>query len=69
LGVIRKQCLHIEQNPRTYTPMGEEDRRTVILSALTTHYDGFTAETDNQGGHTDVLAPSSGPSLSLRGHQ
>jgi hypothetical protein len=54
LGVIRKQCLHIEQNPRTYTPMGEEDRRTVILSALTTHYDGFTA---------------SGPSLSLRGHQ
>jgi len=56
LGVIRKQALHIEQKPRTYTPMGEEDRRNVILSALTTHYDGFTAETDNQGGHTDILA-------------
>jgi hypothetical protein len=56
LDVIRKQCLHIEQNPRTYVPMGEEDRRNVILSALTTHYDGFTAETDNQGGHTDILA-------------
>lgn len=56
LEVIRKQCLHIEQNPRTYVPMGEEDRRNVILSALQTHYDGFTAETDNQGGHTDILA-------------
>jgi hypothetical protein len=56
LGVIRQQCPHIEQNPRTYGPMGEEDRRNVILSALTTHYDGFTAETDNQGGHTDIHA-------------
>ena len=60
LEVIRKQCLHIEQNPRTYVPMGEEDRRNVILSALTTHYDGFTAETDNQGGHTDILARHDG---------
>jgi len=60
LGVTRKQCLHIEQNPRTYVPMGEEDRRNVILSGLTTHYDGFTAETDNQGGHTDILARQEG---------
>jgi RecB family endonuclease NucS len=60
LDVIRKQCLHIEQNPHTYAPMGEEDRRNVILSALTTHYDGFTAETDNQGGHTDILARHDG---------
>jgi RecB family endonuclease NucS len=60
LDVIRKQGLHIEQNPRTYVPMGEEDRRNVILSALTTHYDGFTAETDNQGGHTDILARHDG---------
>jgi hypothetical protein len=36
--------------------MGEEARRDVILSALSTHYSGFTAETDNQGGHTDILA-------------
>jgi hypothetical protein len=56
LEVIRKQCLHIEQHPQTYVPMGEEDRRNVILSALQTHYDGFTAETDNQAGHTDILA-------------
>jgi hypothetical protein len=60
VGVIRKQGLHIEQNPRTYAMMGEEDRRNVILSALTTHYDGFTAETDNQGGHTDILARHEG---------
>lgn len=63
LEVVRKQCLHIEQNPRTYVPMGEEDRRNVILSALTTHYDGFTAETDNQGGHTDILARHDGRNL------
>lgn len=63
LEVIRKQALHIEQNPRTYVPMGEEDRRNVILSALTTHYDGFTAETDNQGGHTDILARQDGRNI------
>lgn len=28
----------------------------MILSALQTHYDGFTAETGSQGGHTDILA-------------
>jgi hypothetical protein len=60
LGVIRKQCLHIEQKPTTYVPMKEEERRDVILSALMTHYDGFTAETDNQGGHTDILARQDG---------
>jgi len=63
LEVIRKQGLHIEQNPRTYVAMSEEDRRNVILSALTTHYDGFTAETDNQGGHTDILARYDGRNL------
>jgi hypothetical protein len=56
LEVIRKVCLSIEQNPATYGPMGEEARRNAILTALGTHYDGFTAETDNQGGHTDILA-------------
>lgn len=35
----------------------------MILSALTTHYDGFTAETDNQGGHTDILARYDGRNL------
>jgi hypothetical protein len=56
LEVIRQQTLHIEQHPKTYAAMGEEARRDVILSALGTHYDGFTAESDNQGGHTDILA-------------
>ena len=56
LEVIRQQTLHIEQHPKTYATMGEEDRRNVILSALATHYSGFTAETDNQGGPTDILA-------------
>jgi hypothetical protein len=56
LDVIRKVSLNIEQNPATYGSMGEEARRNAILTALATHYDGFTAETDNQGGHTDILA-------------
>ena len=56
LDVIRRVGLSIEQNPATYGPMGEEARRNAILTALATHYDGFTAETDNQGGHTDILA-------------
>lgn len=63
LGVIRKQCLQIEQRPRTYVSMGEEDCRNVILSGLATHYDGFTAETDNQGGHTDILARQDGRNI------
>lgn len=60
LEVIRKVCLSIEQNPATYGTMGEEARRNAILTALGTHYDGFTAETDNQGGHTDILARHEG---------
>jgi len=56
LDVMRQQTLLIEQHPQTYAAMGEEDRRNVILSALATHYSGFTAETDNQGGHTDIIA-------------
>ena len=56
LGVVRQQTLLFEQHPKTYAAMGEEDRRNVILSGLATHYSGFTAETDNQGGHTDILA-------------
>lgn len=56
LSVIRQQSLMIEQHANTYVAMGEEDRRNVILGALATHYSGFTAETDNQGGHTDILA-------------
>src|SRR4030095_6707912 len=48
---------------QTYAAMGEEDRRNVILSALTTHYEGFTAETDNRGGHTDILGRQEGRHL------
>jgi hypothetical protein len=39
----------------------------VILSALTTHYDGFSAETDNQGGHTDILARYQRPTSGVAG--
>jgi hypothetical protein len=60
LDVMRKVGLSIEQNPATYTSMGEKGRRNAYLTALGTHYDGFTAETDNQGGHTDILARHNG---------
>src|SRR5262249_15333711 len=60
LDVIRRQGLNIEQAPSTFASMGEEDLRNVILGALTTHYDGFTAETNNRGGHTDIIARHEG---------
>lgn len=60
LEVMRKVGLSIEQNPATYGSMGEEARRNAYLTALSTHYDGFSAETDNQGGHTDILARHEG---------
>lgn len=63
LEVVRKQCLHIERHPQTYVQMGEEERRNVILGALETHWDGFTAETHNRGGHTDIIARHEGRNI------
>jgi hypothetical protein len=56
LGVIRATGEAMEQSPKTYAGMGEEDRRQVLLAALNTHYQGqTTAEAFNVSGKTDLL--------------
>lgn len=56
LGVIRGAAEAMERSPKTYTGMGEEDRRQVLLTALNTHYRGqTTAEAFNVSGKTDIL--------------
>lgn len=52
---IRRHTQAMEQNPRTYAAMGEEDRRNVILNALAPNYATGSAETFNHKGHTDIL--------------
>jgi len=64
LSVIRQHTLSMEQSPRTYAEMGEEDRRRVILDALNTHYHGTaTAEAFNFGGKTDIRIAHDGRNL------
>ncbi|MGH2852630.1 MAG: hypothetical protein ACRDLF_00340 [Solirubrobacteraceae bacterium] len=56
LGVIRSVGLDMERSPKTYSAMGEEDLRQVILTALNPHYRGqTTAEAFNFQGKTDLL--------------
>lgn len=56
LGVIRMQARNMEQNPRTYAGMGEEDRRQTLVATLNTHYSGRAhAEAFNNEGKTDIL--------------
>ena len=40
LGIIRMQTRQMEQSPRTYAGMGEEDRRQTIVATLNTRYAG-----------------------------
>jgi len=56
LEVIRGTAEAMERSPKTYTGMGEEDLRQVLLAALNTHYRGqTTAEAFNVSGKTDIL--------------
>lgn len=64
LGVARDTGAMMEASPGTYSPMGEEDRRQVIVSALHTHYRGkTTAEAFNFEGKTDILVKHEGANL------
>jgi len=57
----------MEQSPRTYAGMGEEDRRRVILDALNTHHHGTaTAEAFNFGGKTDIRIAHDGRKAASR---
>jgi hypothetical protein len=54
--IIRSAAEGMERSPKTYAPMGEEDGRQVLLTALNTHYRGqVTAEAFNVSGKTDIL--------------
>jgi hypothetical protein len=56
LGLIRSHATTMEQNPSTYGPMDEEERRTTILALLNSHYEGrAAAEAFNSQGKTDIL--------------
>jgi hypothetical protein len=56
LSVIRHVGEAMERSPKTYSAMGEEDRRQVLLAALNSHYHGLaTAEAFNVTGKTDIL--------------
>lgn len=64
LGVIRMQTRQMEQSPKTYSGMGEEDRRQTIVATLNTHYRGrATAEAFNLEGKTDILIRHEGRNL------
>jgi hypothetical protein len=64
LGVIRAQAQQMEQSPRTYAGMGEEDRRQTLVATLNTHYAGRAhAEAFNNEGKTDILIRYEGRNL------
>lgn len=64
LEVIRATGEAMERSPNTYSDMGEEDRRQVLLAALNTHYRGqATAEAFNVTGKTDLLVRHEGRNL------
>jgi len=64
LSVMRMQAQQMEQSPRTYAGMGEEDRRQTIVATLNTHYAGRAhAEAFNNKGKTDILIRHEGRNL------
>ena len=64
LEVARSIGLDMEHSPATFTAMGEEDRRNILLGALNTHYRGAgTAEAFNVSGKTDILIRHEGQTL------
>lgn len=64
LDVIRMHAQQMEQSPRTYAGMGEEDRRQTVVAVLNTHYAGRAhAEAFNNEGKTDILIRYEGRNL------
>jgi hypothetical protein len=64
LEVVRMQANQMEQSPKTYAEMGEEDRRQTLVATLNTHYEGrAAAEAFNNQGKTDILIRHDGKNL------
>ena len=56
LGTMQSLALGIEKSPSAYSRMKEEEIRDHFLVYLNANFEGrATAETFNQGGHTDIL--------------
>ena len=56
LGIIRNMVRVMEQSPKAFETMGEEDLRTHFLVQLNAQYEGrATGETFNFQGKTDIL--------------
>ena len=61
LGIVRNMVRVMEQSPRAFEKMGEEDLRTHFLVQLNGQYEGrATGETFNFQGKTDILIRDEG---------
>jgi hypothetical protein len=64
LDVMRMQSRQMSQSPKTYSDMGEEDRRQTLVATLNTHFEGRAhAEAFNNEGKTDILIRYEGRNL------
>lgn len=64
LGIIRNMGRVMEQSPRAFEKMGEEDLRTHFLVQLNGQYGGrATGETFNYQGKTDILIREEGKNI------
>jgi len=64
LNIIRSMTQVMEQSPRAFTEMGEEDLRTHFLVQLNGQYKGqATGETFNYQGRTDILIKVQGKNI------
>ena len=64
LSVLSNMVVVMEQSPKAFTGMGEEDLRTHFLVHLNGHYEGqATGETFNYEGKTDILIRADGRNM------
>ncbi len=64
LSVLTNMVVVMEQSPRAFKGMGEEDLRTHFLVQLNGHYEGqATGETFNYEGKTDILIKAEGKNI------
>ncbi len=64
LGIIRSMVSVMEQSPRAFEQMAEEDLRTHFLVQLNAQYEGqATGETFNFDGKTDILIRAEGKNV------
>jgi hypothetical protein len=64
LGIIRNMVRVMEQSPKAFERMGEEDLRTHFLVQLNGQYEGrATGETFNYQGKTDILIREEGKNI------